>query len=79
LQLYQQIDSRTFAYSIGEEVTVIKILCLENFKGFKRLELPEIATITLIGGQNNVGKTSFAKTYTHEVLGAALARGWEVR
>ena len=37
---------------------MIKRLCLENFKGFKRLELPEIATITLIGGQNNVGKTS---------------------
>jgi len=37
---------------------MIKRLILENFKSFKNLELPEIATITLIGGQNNVGKTS---------------------
>jgi predicted ATP-dependent endonuclease of OLD family len=37
---------------------MIKRLCLENFKSFKKLELPEISTITLIGGQNNVGKTS---------------------
>jgi len=37
---------------------MIKSLRLENFKSFKSLELPDVATITLIGGQNNVGKTS---------------------
>jgi len=31
---------------------------IENFKGFKHLELPELSRITLLGGQNNVGKTS---------------------
>src|SRR5437588_184446 len=37
---------------------MINSLRLENFKGFKCLELPDVATITLIGRQNNVGKTS---------------------
>lgn len=37
---------------------MITKLRLENFKGFKRLEVPETSTITLIGGQNNIGKTS---------------------
>ena len=37
---------------------MITKLTLENFKGFKYLEVPETSTITLIGGQNNIGKTS---------------------
>jgi hypothetical protein len=37
---------------------MIKRVLLENFKSFKKLEIPEISTITLIGGKNNVGKTS---------------------
>ena len=40
------------------ERTMITKLSLENFKGFKYLEVPETSTITLIGGQNNIGKTS---------------------
>lgn len=31
---------------------------IENFKCFKRLELPELSRITLLGGRNNVGKTA---------------------
>lgn len=31
---------------------------IENFKGFKHLDLPDISRITLLGGRNNVGKTS---------------------
>lgn len=31
---------------------------IENFKGFCELELPQLSRITLLGGSNNVGKTS---------------------
>jgi hypothetical protein len=31
---------------------------IENFKGFSRLELPDLGRVTLLGGRNNVGKTS---------------------
>jgi hypothetical protein len=31
---------------------------IQNFKGFQELDLPQLSRITLIGGQNNVGKTS---------------------
>jgi hypothetical protein len=31
---------------------------IENFKGFKHLELPDLSRITLLGGKNNVGKTA---------------------
>jgi AAA domain, putative AbiEii toxin, Type IV TA system len=37
---------------------MIKSLRLRNFKGFESLDLPELAHITLIGGRNNVGKSS---------------------
>jgi len=37
---------------------MITKVSLENFKGFKHLDVPEISRITLIGGQNNIGKTS---------------------
>ena len=37
---------------------MITKVSLENFKGFKHLEVPDTSTITLIGGQNNIGKTS---------------------
>lgn len=31
---------------------------IENFKGFKDLSLPDLSRITLLGGRNNVGKSS---------------------
>lgn len=31
---------------------------IENFKCFKRLDLPDLSRITLLGGRNNVGKTA---------------------
>lgn len=37
---------------------MITSMRVENFKGFERLELPDVARLTLIGGRNNVGKTS---------------------
>lgn len=37
---------------------MITSLRLTNFKCFKRLNLPEVAQITLVGGRNNVGKTA---------------------
>jgi hypothetical protein len=37
---------------------MIKSLRLKNFKGFENLDLPEVSNITLIGGRNNVGKSS---------------------
>ncbi len=42
---------------------MITKLSLENFKGFKYLEVPETSTITLIGGQNNIGKTSLLERH----------------
>ena len=41
---------------------MIKSLRVENFKGFKKLDLPEVSRITLIGGRNNVGKTSLLES-----------------
>src|SRR5436189_1351522 len=35
---------------------------LENFKGFEQLDLRDISRITLIGGRNNVGKTSLLES-----------------
>ncbi len=37
---------------------MIKSLRLKNFKSFENLDLPEVSNITLIGGRNNVGKSS---------------------
>lgn len=37
---------------------MIKRLYIQNFKEFEHLEIPDIGGITLIGGQNNVGKTA---------------------
>lgn len=37
---------------------MITAVTIENFKGFKKLHLPELSRITLLGGSNNVGKTS---------------------
>src|SRR2546423_1522832 len=37
---------------------MIKSLRLKNFKRFENLDLPEVSNITLIGGRNNVGKSS---------------------
>ena len=37
---------------------MIKSLRLKNFKTFEKLDLPDVSNITLIGGRNNVGKSS---------------------
>jgi len=37
---------------------MITAVTIENFKGFKKLQLPELSRITLLGGSNNVGKSS---------------------
>src|SRR5437763_10856812 len=37
---------------------MIKSLLLKNFKTFEKLDLPDISNFTLIGGRNNVGKSS---------------------
>ena len=37
---------------------MITSLLLENFKLFKYLEIPNLSRVTLIGGHNNVGKTT---------------------
>jgi AAA15 family ATPase/GTPase len=37
---------------------MISKLNITGFKGFSRLELPRLSRITLLGGRNNVGKTS---------------------
>jgi len=37
---------------------MISKLSIEGFKGFERLDIPSLSRITLLGGHNNVGKTS---------------------
>ncbi len=37
---------------------MIRKLSIRRFKGFEQLELPRLSRITLLGGRNNVGKTS---------------------
>ena len=37
----------------------VKNISFENFKCFKKLEFDGFKRVNLIGGQNNVGKTSF--------------------
>ncbi|ASJ22368.1 hypothetical protein BHAMNSH16_12240 [Brachyspira hampsonii] len=37
----------------------VKNICFENFKCFKKLEFDGFKRVNLIGGKNNVGKTSF--------------------
>jgi AAA15 family ATPase/GTPase len=37
---------------------MITKLKISGFKGFKPLELPKLSRVTLLGGENNVGKTS---------------------
>lgn len=37
---------------------MINWMKIENYKGFERLDLDDVARITLIGGRNNTGKTS---------------------
>ena len=37
----------------------VKNISFENFKCFKKLEFDGLKRVNLIGGQNNVGKTSF--------------------
>ena len=37
---------------------MITRLVIEGFKGFEHLEIPRLSRVTLLGGRNNVGKTS---------------------
>lgn len=37
---------------------MISNLTIDGFKGFEHLELPRLTRVTLLGGRNNVGKTS---------------------
>jgi len=37
---------------------MITKLKIDGFKGFKQLEISKLSRITLLGGRNNVGKTS---------------------
>ena len=37
---------------------MISKLSLKGFKGFEQLDIPSLSRITLLGGRNNVGKTS---------------------
>lgn len=41
---------------------MIKSIRLKNFKSFSKLDLPEISNITLVGGRNNVGKSSLLES-----------------
>jgi AAA15 family ATPase/GTPase len=48
---------------------MITSVTIENFKRFKHLEIPDLSRITLLGGRNNVGKTS--------VLSVISSRSWQ--
>lgn len=37
---------------------MIEQIQISNFKGFERLEMPDVTPITLLGGRNNVGKST---------------------
>ena len=62
---------------------MITSLKIENFKGFCELELPQLSRITLLGGSNNVGKTSvleaclsfFSRNNPQILLNQSLWRG----
>ena len=36
---------------------------IENYKGFRRLDLTDISRINLIAGRNNIGKTSLLEAF----------------
>ncbi len=38
---------------------MIQKLIIKNYKGFENLKIDELSNINLIGGENNIGKTSF--------------------
>jgi predicted ATPase len=44
--------------SIKSQEPLISELCLKGFKGFTNLQISQISRVTLLGGRNNVGKTS---------------------
>ena len=37
---------------------MIDSIKIANFKGFSRLEVPRLSRLTILGGENNIGKTS---------------------
>ena len=53
---------------------MVNSITFENFRGLKKLELPELSQITLLTGQNNAGKSSVLEgiylTCTHVIPGA---------
>ena len=40
------------------DISMIRKLIIEGFKGFERVEIAALSRINLLGGRNNVGKTS---------------------
>ena len=62
---------------------MITAVTIENFKGFKKLQLPDLSRITLLGGSNNVGKSSVLealflfhiKTQPEAFIGHLILRG----
>ncbi|BBB91077.1 MAG TPA: AAA family ATPase [Methylomusa anaerophila] len=53
---------------------MIKSLTITNFKGFNNLQIPSLSRITLLGGYNNVGKTSILEALFlfHDRLNPAM-------
>lgn len=53
---------------------MINTLTISNFKGFKQLNIPALSRITLLGGHNNVGKTSILEALFlfHDRLNPAM-------
>lgn len=49
----------TSVEQVKRERQVQRSVTIENYKGIRKLTVPELAPFTLIGGQNDVGKSSF--------------------
>jgi hypothetical protein len=45
-----------------EDSSMVNSFKIVNYKGFRELDLPDLARITLLGGRNNAGKTSVLET-----------------
>lgn len=68
---------------------MLKRLTIENFRGYERLETPELTRFNIVGGENDVGKSSFLEavfllsgmgrsdivTYLNRGRGMKAARG----
>ena len=45
------------ASTYGQTALMLESLDIENFKRFKKLQIPELKRVNLIAGENNTGKT----------------------